>query len=154
MCIRDRIETGFKPVFSIFVPAMAPGFPYAVYPHGKENGGRAHIFVAGDGDYKAHDLYPTDSLTYTDVVISDANGTVGALDFTDLDNDGWIEMWMPNYDKSYVEVFKMHPAAAEAQTEEIPAELEQQLEEAFDEIFGGWFDEKAPNSLTGEYFLQ
>jgi len=31
-------------------------------------------------------------------VIEDADGTVGALAFSDLDGDGWVEVWMPNYD--------------------------------------------------------
>ena len=99
------------------VPAMSPGFPYAIWPNGKHEGERAHIFVAGDGDYKAHILYPDgDSATdfgYTDVVMSDAKGTVGALAFSDLDNDGWTEVWLPNYDKGYVELFKISASTEE-----------------------------------------
>jgi len=105
------IATGFDTVFSLMVPAMAPGFPYAIWPNGKEDNERAHIFVAGDGDYKCHVLVPTgetpEEFGYEDIVIEDAKGTVGALAFSDLDQDGWVEMWMPNYDKSTVELFKI-----------------------------------------------
>jgi len=70
--------------------------------------------VAGDGDHKAHDLYATDDYTYEDNVIADTDGTIGALAFSDADGDGWVEMWMANYDQSYIEVFKIHPAAEES----------------------------------------
>lgn len=111
------IATGFKTVFSLFAPAMAPGFPYAVWPNGEHENERAHIFVAGDGDDKCHVLVPTgenaEEFGYEDVVIEDAKGTVAALAFSDLDQDGWVEMWMPNYDKSTVELFKILPGTGE-----------------------------------------
>ena len=39
-----------------------------------------------------------------------AGGTIGSLETSDLDADGWLEVWMPNYDKSYIELFKLSPA--------------------------------------------
>lgn len=116
------IATDFQNVRSLFVPAMSPGFPYAIWPNGKHEGERAHIFVAGDGDYDAHILYPEgDNATdfgYTDVIMCEANGTVGALAFSDLDNDGWTEVWMPNYDKGYVELYKISASTGEVQKNE------------------------------------
>ena len=53
------LASDFKNAFSLFVPNMAPGFPYAVWPHGKEKHERAHILVAGDGSHDAHVLVPT-----------------------------------------------------------------------------------------------
>ena len=53
------IATGFDNAFSLTVPGMSPGFPYAVWPSGWKVGERAHIFVAGDGDYSCHDFYPS-----------------------------------------------------------------------------------------------
>jgi hypothetical protein len=99
---------------------MSPGFAYAVWPNGKSKrgGDRAHILVAGDGDHSAHCLYPegdADKFEYTDTIFSDAKGTVGALAMSDLDNDNWQEVWMPNYDKGYIELFKM--SAAQTATE-------------------------------------
>lgn len=60
-------------------------------------------------------LYPSgDSakFEYTDTIFRDAKGTVGALETSDLDGDDWLEVWMPNYDKSYIEMFKMTKAQA------------------------------------------
>ena len=72
--------------------------------------------VAGDGDHSAHCMTPTGEASefeYEDMIFADAKGTVGALAFSDLDGDGWQEVWMPNYDKSYVELFTLAPAQSE-----------------------------------------
>ena len=123
--IPDDIMTGsfekytladdFKNAFSLFVPGMAPGFPYAVYPNGKKSGERAHILIAGDGTFSAHLLTPTGDASkfeYQKDLIVDAKGTIGCLDTADLDGDGWLEMYMPNYDKGYVEVYKISAASS------------------------------------------
>ena len=53
------IETDFKNAFSIAVPNMSPGFPYAIWPEVSTKGQvPAHIAVAGDGDHRAHLLNP------------------------------------------------------------------------------------------------
>jgi len=108
------IADHFVNAWSLFIPNMSPGFPYAVYPNGNTNE-RAHILIAGDGDHKAHILAPVgdeNSFDYKDYMIVDANGTVGALAYADLDGDGFLEMYMPNYDKGYIEVFKMSAAGS------------------------------------------
>ena len=115
---RATIATGFHNAFSITVPNMAPGFAYAVWPHGKTRGERAHIMVAGDGDHSAHTLYPSgdaSTFDYEDSIFDDAKGTVGCLAFSDLDNDGWQEVWVPNYDKGTIELYKMGDAATPAE---------------------------------------
>jgi len=38
--------------------------------------------------------------------VKEAKGTVGALTWDDLDNDGWNEVWVPDYDNSKMEVFR------------------------------------------------
>ena len=111
---KNTLATGFKNAFNLFIPGMSPGFPYAIHPNGNTKE-RAHIIVAGDGDYKAHVLAPTgdsSKFEYEDYVVVDAKGTVGALATADLDEDGWLEMYMPNYDKGYVEVYTMKNAVA------------------------------------------
>jgi hypothetical protein len=104
------LATGFKNKFSIAIPNMAPGFPYPIWPQTSTQGSeRAHIAVAGDGDHSVHILNPTgnaSSFEYTDQIIKDEGGTVGALAFSDLDNNGWLEMWVPNYDSSFIEVYR------------------------------------------------
>jgi len=111
---RETIATGFKNASSLFVPNMSPGFAYAVYPNGYKYKERAHIFVAGDGDHAAHALYPSGDqwhFDYTDTIFDNAKGTVGCLAFSDLDNDGWQEIWVPNYNKGTIELFKMSAKA-------------------------------------------
>ena len=75
----------------------------------------AHILVAGDGDYTAHIMTPTNADTYAyDMdTIKDMGGTVGALCFGDLDGDGWQEVWVPNYDKGKIELFNFAPTTTE-----------------------------------------
>jgi hypothetical protein len=107
---RYTVASGFKNAFSLTVPNMSPGFAYAMYPNGYKEGERAHIMVAGDGDHSAHALYPTGDASlfeYENTIFDNAKGTVGCLAFSDLDNDGWTEIWMPNYDKSYIELWKL-----------------------------------------------
>lgn len=103
------IATGFKNAFSLTVPNMAPGFPYPVWPNSATRGKeRAHIMIAGDGDHSVSIAYPTGDASkfeYTRTVLKDEGGTVGALTFSDLDKNNWQEMWVPNYDNSYIEVF-------------------------------------------------
>lgn len=111
------VASGFHNAFSLTVPNMAPGFPYAIWPETSRQGReRAHVAVAGDGDHTAHLFMPSGDKSqyqYTDEVVKNEGGTVGAMDFADLDNDGWLEMYVPNYDGSYVEVFRLHAPEAE-----------------------------------------
>lgn len=104
------LASNFHNAFSIFVPQMSPGFAYAVYPNGYHKHERQHIIVAGDGDHSAHIMSPTgesSDFEYDNSIFADAKGTVGALETSDLDEDGWLEVWMPNYDKGYIELWKM-----------------------------------------------
>ena len=114
------ITTGFKNAFSLTVPNMSPGFPYAIWPKKTDEGSeRAHIMIAGDGDHSVSMAYPTgsaDNFEYERTVIKNEGGTVGALAFSDLDNNNWQEMWVPNYDKSYIEVFMFRGILAEENT--------------------------------------
>lgn len=42
-------------------------------------------------------------------VLTEKRGTVGALTWADLDNDGWNEVWVPDYDHDKIEVFRLRP---------------------------------------------
>ena len=114
--IKYTVAAGFQTKFSLLVPNMSPGFPYAVWPDlSTKDSEVAHIMVAGDGDHSVHILDSTDPTTfaYDNVVVKDEGGTVGALAFGDLDGDGWLEVYVPNYDQSYIEVFKTSKASAQ-----------------------------------------
>lgn len=82
---------------------MCPGFPYAIRPDGKE--GPYHILIAGDGDYSAHLIRPQ-SDGFQMELVKNLGGTVGSIAYADLDNDGWLEFFVPNYDKGYIEVYQ------------------------------------------------
>jgi len=110
---KRELASDFKNAFSVFVPNMAPGFPYAFYPKVADEGHKgnaAHILVAGDGDHTAWLMTNTDkeNFVWDRDTIHETRGTVGALAFADLDNDGWNEVWVPDYDHSYMEVFRFH----------------------------------------------
>ena len=114
------IANDFKNAWSLFVPNMCPGFPYAVHPNGEQDE-PAYILIAGDGDYSMHMMVPTGDrgkYEYEDHIVVDAGGTVGALAFQDLNGDGWLEVLMPNYDKGYIEVWTMTAASGSAPLEE------------------------------------
>jgi len=105
------LAKNFKPVWNLFGSNRSPSFPYPIYPDGYEPNKRAHILVAGSGDYRASLLIPTGDdpakFEYEKKEIVDAGGVVGAIATADLDGDGWLEMYMANYNKGYVEAFTM-----------------------------------------------
>lgn len=106
--------TDFKNKRSFTVPNMAPGFPYAVWPEvATQDTEIAHILVAGDGDYTFHSFGAVEPYNYSEDFYKDEGGTVGALCWADLDGDGWIEVFVPNYDSGYIEVYKTSPAASQ-----------------------------------------
>jgi hypothetical protein len=101
---RTLIADGFKNAFSFFVPNMCPGFPYAVQPRVGDIG-PMHILIAGDGDYTAHLMRPQGDKTYTRETVLDLKGTVGSIASADIDGDGFLEFFVPNYDAGYIEIF-------------------------------------------------
>ena len=40
-------------------------------------------------------------------MIVNTGGAVGTIATYDIDGDGWLEMFVPNYEAGYVEVFKL-----------------------------------------------
>jgi len=92
------IAKNFKPVKNLVNSNRSPSFPYPVYPDGYEPNKRAHILVAGSGNYKASLLIPTgddpSKFEYEKKEIVDAGGVVGDIVTSDLDENGWLEMWI------------------------------------------------------------
>jgi len=111
------ITTGFVNARSLTVQNMSPGFIYAVWPDtATEGSDRAHILIAGDGDHSVSIASPTgnaENFEYSRVAIKNEGGTVGALAFSDLDGNQWQEMWVPNYDDAFIEVYLFSAAAQE-----------------------------------------
>jgi hypothetical protein len=70
--------------------------------------------VAGDGTNSAFLLTPVagEPFTYSapaDSVLLNAGGTVGTLAIADVNGDGYVEMFVPNYDKGYVNIYTFSP---------------------------------------------
>jgi len=108
---RFTVAKGFDPVWNLWGSNRSPSFPYPIYPDGYESNKRAHIVVAGSGDYSATLLIPTgddpSKFEYEMKTIVETGGVVGDIVTADLDEDGWLEMYMANYNDGYVEAFKM-----------------------------------------------
>lgn len=72
--------------------------------------------IAGDGDYSAHILTPETNLNgdeeYQMTLIENLGGTVGSITYGDSNKNGWLEFYVPNYDKSYVEVYEFYDASS------------------------------------------
>ena len=104
---RKLIAFGFKPVFNLLTPNAAPGFAYPIHPNLK-NKSDYFILIAGDGDHSATLLRPTGNLTYEKETIINTGGTVGSITYADLNGNGFLEFFVPNYDKGYIEVFEFY----------------------------------------------
>jgi len=107
------IAKDFDAKWTLFGNIGAPGYPYIFYPSGKEEG-RAHILLCGHGDYKGYLLTPTGDASqfeYEKGVFADTKGVVGSMTTGDLDGDGYPEVYLANYQKGYVEVFKTSQSA-------------------------------------------
>ena len=52
-------------------------------------------------------------MDFTLETIKNEGGTVGSLAFADLDQDGWLEFLVPNYDNNYIEIYQFFDADAE-----------------------------------------
>lgn len=110
---RFTLADNFEPVKKLFANNRSPSFPYPIYPDGYEANKRAHIVVAGSGDYSASLLIPTgddpSKFEYEKKTITKTDGVVGDIVTLDLDGDGWLEMYLADYD-GYIEVFSMSAA--------------------------------------------
>ena len=102
---RVTIGTGFENAWSLTASNMAPGYPYAVRPNQNDKKSQLYVVIAGDGDHSVEMLRPNGIDSYTLETIKNEGGTVGSLAFADLDGDGWLEFFVPNYDGDYIEVY-------------------------------------------------
>lgn len=86
----------------------SPGFPYPFYPRAGMSG-RPHLLVSGDGSQQAYYFYPVGgvgSFKYEGGPFIRTGGTTGDVAFADVDDDGWNEVFVPNYDGDVVHVFR------------------------------------------------
>ena len=105
-----KITGNFKNASYHFIPNMSPGFPYVVWPKIDDKGKKMpNIIIAGDGDYTAHIMTPKKKFDYERKPIKYMDGTVGSMCFDDLDDDGYLDLFIPNYDKNYIEFYQFKP---------------------------------------------
>jgi hypothetical protein len=65
--------------------------------------------VAGDGAQRAYILEPVLPFSYNKKEIINVKGTVGALCFRDIDGDGWLEFFVPDFDHGMVYGYTFAP---------------------------------------------
>ena len=59
-------------------------------------------------------MYPTgEDFGYENTIFKQTKGTVGCMAFSDLDEDGWQEVWLPVYDDSTISLYKLSTPTAE-----------------------------------------
>lgn len=104
---KHELARGF-PVRERGFNQAAPGFAYVVYPHVKYDA-EPVILIAGDGSTSAYELVWRKDWTYDVKEIEILGGTVGSLTYDDIDADGYTEVFIPNYDKGYVEIWTYAP---------------------------------------------
>lgn len=75
----------------------APGFATAFYPREGMTGFK-HVVAAGDGTFDVWYLRPTSTRWEYEWQLIDINGTTGQLLLHDFDNDGVIDILVPDND--------------------------------------------------------
>ena len=106
---RHTLYSGFK-TLQKGVGQGSPGEALAIHPNKNDTSSKPVILVAGDGSQKAHMLTPvsqdSNSWEYTEEVVVDVGCTVGKLAIEDVDFDGYMEIFVPAYDKDKIHVLE------------------------------------------------
>jgi len=91
----------------------APGFAYSFFPQvNSPNNKKPSILVAGDGSQTAYLMTPgAADFDYTIETIIKVDGVIGSIGIGDVDGDGYVEFFVPDYDKSEITAFTFSPAA-------------------------------------------
>ena len=106
---RHTLASGF-PVTQGGFNQAAPGSPVAFSPTPKTKGGPAYIALAGDAAQIAYVLVPGSTpWSYTPTTLHDCGCTVGKLAVSDVDNDGYAEIWIPCYDNGALVAYTFSP---------------------------------------------
>jgi len=105
---RTQITSGYIP-YKPSTGKAAPGFPIPFYP-GKKKSGPQHIFLQGDDDGGYYLLSPTDTdFKYTKDLVYQFEGTVGYPAVGDVDDDGYNEFFLPDYEHDLVHLYTNCP---------------------------------------------
>ena len=91
----------------------SPGSAFAFHPSKALAAKKPYILVSGDGSQRAHLITPRNESptdwTYDEHVVVDEKATVGQSVVGDVNNDGFMEIFVPAYDKNRISVFTFAP---------------------------------------------
>eukprot|EP00051_Salpingoeca_urceolata_P014863 m.189660 g.189660 ORF g.189660 m.189660 type:complete len:421 (+) comp18212_c0_seq5:173-1435(+) len=104
------LATGF-PVTEKGSNQASPGILTPFFPTANETSGPPHILVAGDGSQAAYLMTPTGNFTYNRTTIVTVDGVIGQVAAADIDNDGYSEFFVPDYDKGKLSAYTFAPMA-------------------------------------------
>lgn len=91
----------------------APGFTYTFYPRMNATHEKPHILIAGDGAENTVLLRPTEQdFVYTCEEVINVGGVVGSLAIGDVDGDGFVEFFVPDYDNGHIFAFSFGPESS------------------------------------------
>ena len=62
-------------------------------------------------------MTPNGQGNFSREVIKHMKGTVGSLTYYDIDHDGWLEFFVPNYDLNYIDVYQFYDGNTEEEHE-------------------------------------
>ncbi len=67
-------------------------------------------FLKIDGSQEGYYYKPKENdFQYEEFIIENVKGTVGSIAYGDVDNDGFTEVFLPNYNSNDVHVFTFKP---------------------------------------------
>ncbi|XP_061416119.1 uncharacterized protein LOC133347664 [Lethenteron reissneri] len=101
-------------VHSIFPGNGSPGAPKTFFPRAGSSQKKPTIVLAGDDDGKAYILESvndndSNQWAYSNHTLFDAGGIVGEIAVEDVDGDGFMEIFIPEYSKQLIAVFSYKP---------------------------------------------
>lgn len=106
---RHMIANNFQ-VLNPGTGKAAPGFPVPYYPSVESATGTKHIVVQGDDNGAVYVLSPTDTAwEYEKTELRLYGDRVGLPSIADVDNDGYMEMFVPDYANNLVHAYTTKP---------------------------------------------
>merc|ERR1711871_1457113 len=108
---RFTLASGFA-CYKAGTGKAAPGWPFPFRPNAGPSGGAMDILLSGDDNGGFYILSPNATkgiLGYDMQKLAQYPGTVGKPEVADVDGDGWVELFLPDYEGNSVQVFTAKP---------------------------------------------
>lgn len=88
------------------IQQAAPGFFYPIFVNGATG-----LLVAGDGSQAVHLVSPSSAGAFDTSTVLNIGGTVGTLAVGDVNNDGLLDLVVPDYDNNVIHFYSVTSAA-------------------------------------------